>query len=1591
MAPPVLGLVKKQNKTTTKKTGAQGHGPGSTSGSLKQWLVSAKSASWSGTFQQRNVAPNATQPAQPRLAPHPNSTASRPSRCQVDLTGRQNTSQQAHGGSTGRKPCALGIPVENIQHCTNHPVRQAQCASGMSHQIYPQCAPVSLKRELPVSLKAAHHQANSATQATVTLRSVPTAGKTHPLVSTCKPLQPTGWRASPISLRLDSPQRREPSLALESPGVVPDTPPSVAPALPRSHSHPPSRPTARHRPSLHHSPDHSLVSPIPSPPISPDQGRPAHGGTPTNTRSPLRALTHSAQPAAAAPSCVPPNQFNPHQDLQLPPAQNGLPSTATPAATSPAMPARPPHTPPSGPSGAAGATSPSSPAEAQHAAAQAASAPDAAAATLPQQTQAAMPPRRGRFSRRVSLHASPRRPPSAATPDALQAEAGALGASSTPQFDTSAPCGTSGHAMPGAPYTENPLSGRANGGADLACDLCGNAAAPADAQRPACAATAGRSTDAAVPEGTAPPVTAATPGAGCRSPILGIVKHALGAAAATPTGSAGPWHSGAGSWIGVAAATGRPPGVSGDALHAEGPDGQANAAQASGEHAQTVQPSQEGAAMAGHAGDRLTDVLTGGAPRATAVTDSAHACTPTLASQGAQAWRESAPSAAAKGAPPQPLSAFSRRLLSLTPEARARLREAAATASTTASSPLRQSALCMLPGAAAPHSGNVGAPTPLRPGASAGSTALSACDLGGSWRTDGSPCGLAAAGGAGGAAVAAAAILPRPGQGDEGGGDSAREGAQGAIGCAWEDAATAVQPLDGGAAAGHGSYAQPAAEAPTPPLLGGTAGGQSGGLAADARCAVTPVLWGQPAPAAAAPAVESPAHRHDTEQQGWSHAPMIVHAVTPDAAEFGGMDDDTAGGGGCEAAGWGAGDMHAAAGVEDYAMGCDGDEWEEDCEWQEEAGESGSHMHAAEASRAGGDGGQGRFDRNEGREAGVAAQHAQQPEPAPWIPPQHAQHWSLDGNAAAQHSSGAALPGAPQHVPAAAPGSAPAAGPAARAVRDWDFDEELRWAEQQEEEEAGWAEPPQDMGPPSSRAVHSGGGVNGVPGGCHGGVQGGAWQRLQRADASMQHGGGAGGQGWPPQGGMHRGATAAGGAWGMQPQPEPGSAQNPPAQHAAHAGQPHGGAWPAHEQGGAWQRGYGSGGGPAAQEHVWQPGSGEPTGWGSAYGDGAPPSGWQGAAPWQAGGGPGWQQQQWDAQHAQHEPLRGAAYGGGNDVFCAPDGAYAAAPQAYEQTLAHATAPVATAQFMHQPMASAAPIDLTDDVPLAAPVADCSARMPHACPAAAPSAFDELRRGQAVAAQQPAASAAPGGSRAAAAAAPAGVRTLPGVAAAVLRMHDARQTCPDVYKAAGPPAGGLGRAGQPWWTALRDFVPLSELEDGRDPRTREPVYVHYSKQFEEAAGDGAGRGRKAGRKRGSRAAADDGYTAAAAAGGSKRGDKAWAPAAKRGGVQDSAQGAPGDGLGPHERRMLGDMDVDRTRNNVGGGDGGGRRREWDQVGQPALPAGRSTFTRKRPTAVHASGTVDDPQAGQTMPKSTRNDRTPAVPKRKRTRELLDLF
>lgn len=46
-----------------------------------------------------------------------------------------------------------------------------------------------------------------------------------------------------------------------------------------------------------------------------------------------------------------------------------------------------------------------------------------------------------------------------------------------------------------------------------------------------------------------------------------------------------------------------------------------------------------------------------------------------------------------------------------------------------------------------------------------------------------------------------------------------------------------------------------------------------------------------------------------------------------------------------------------------------------------------------------------------------------------------------------------------------------------------------------------------------------------------------------------------------------------------------------------------------------------------------------------------------------------------------------------------------------------------------------------------------------------------------------------------------------------------------------PKMVNVGGAMQPWWKRLPDFVPISELANGKDPRNGSPVFVNYMSQF----------------------------------------------------------------------------------------------------------------------------------------------------------------
>lgn len=181
-----------------------------------------------------------------------------------------------------------------------------------------------------------------------------------------------------------------------------------------------------------------------------------------------------------------------------------------------------------------------------------------------------------------------------------------------------------------------------------------------------------------------------------------------------------------------------------------------------------------------------------------------------------------------------------------------------------------------------------------------------------------------------------------------------------------------------------------------------------------------------------------------------------------------------------------------------------------------------------------------------------------------------------------------------------------------------------------------------------------------------------------------------------------------------------------------------------------------------------------------------------------------------------------------------------------------------------------------------------------------------------------------------------------------------------------------------WWMlggGVYSLVRARAMQAGRDPRTDEPVYLSYTTQFgpavqppaeAEPAPAPAARGKGAAKEPTKRGGAQ---AAAAAQRGATDGEPAGAAGAgkgakKRGRGKKAAAEAEGEGaadaLGSRERRLLGDIDMDdefRVRDR-GGGAGGDRRMEWAQVGQPALPAGRSTFSRTRPAAANSIHVYD---------------------------------
>lgn len=960
--------------------------------------------------------------------------------------------------------------------------------------------------------------------------------------------------------------------------------------------------------------------------------------------------------------------------------------------------------------------------------------------------------------------------------------------------------------------------------------------------------------------------------------------------------------------------------------------------------------------------------------------------TPTLAASAAPS--------AARGSLPLALSAVSRRILSLTPEQRARVRASASAARPAAPSPFR-------PGTA---SGPTPAVAEAAQGAAPGDRNMWSMHLGACDDAAGDQTGSHACGGATCSSVATAAA--RPGAGDEAVTGALGVGEQCATGCS-------------------GGHSMPWRDAAPPGLS--TPGAVDG--AAEGAGLVTPPLWG---------------HGGAVDGGGAAPAavPTVVHAVAADAAEFGGLDEGDAGAdaseweGGGWGSGWG-GEEEQAAGVREAAF------WEG--EWGPEEGWEGGHdaavvdgnvdrRHALHAHGGDGYGGVGGEDVDNG--------FLEQPTGA--IGMLGGDCGGMLQHAGAMHggSAGQAV-GVPWHM--RHPPAAPAAGAAGRAAGNWDFEEELRWAERQEEdeEECGQEEePPQDVGP--GVGPHSG-----EDGLCVG-------QRQWGPEDAGDHGP----PGWPEFGAMHHGPTG-GAVYG-------GCGAEFPHAGAGYGGSMHGSAWGSGEQ--PQPRAWGMGGGTAMRR---------------SDGDAVLPA-WAGAGAQDAqqvdGGVHGSGPQDWNEQPAQHEALQGAAGNGSSGLRLAgTDGGHSAQPAvAWPGGAASMSRGVGAAAATAPRTAAGGAIDLTGDA------AAVPASGHERCVATAASAVGVVLQNRAAVDRRPSAQGAAGGGRPAGGAR--GTRELPGVAAAMMRMHDARQTCPDVFRASGPPPGGLGGEGQPWWTALRDFVPVSVLEvrpllcsqalhrnpsraapaacghdgvrsryvhawrhdapaqrtrptsphkswlcikaqswkraaallrrreegpgavlpvrvvvgasvsasvhthalcevcstcdcgsmqGGRDPRTNEPVYVDYLKQFGEPP---AGRGGDSGAVKGARhagapAVADGGAVAAAAdeRGSRKRGRDAGtaAGAVLRPGAESRAAGPLAGGkrsaLGARERRLLGDVGGQERASMTAGGSGG-RRIDWAGVGRPPLPAGRSTFTRANSTSIHARGDDEGARLRPSLPK-----------------------
>lgn len=815
----------------------------------------------------------------------------------------------------------------------------------------------------------------------------------------------------------------------------------------------------------------------------------------------------------------------------------------------------------------------------------------------------------------------------------------------------------------------------------------------------------------------------------------------------------------------------------------------------------------------------------------------------------------SAPAAAGTPLPAQlpqgqRLSGISRKILSLTPEQRANLRRAGSAPRVSAPSPLRPPDDTPDPqfGAVAPDDA---AMTPsaidsARADASFGPQVavpavhqMHAHASAEGWVRSAGNAMPAAAPGVTDRAGAGGGLLGlsdgRWGQGGEGAAPAEPQHS-----CRFTDAHAA-------ASAGNAWGTAPA----TPPTLapaGSSGWEQAGGTwdvgIAAGGVAATPPLWGG----------------HERGGVVAGGATQVVHARTPDAAEFGGMDDcvegDDEGRGGAAEGGntvgrdeWGSDDGARGGVQEEWGYEEGGEEgWDEG--WETHGGGGGEDAWNADEPDTHADHA---YDGSEAWAAGEQqeAYHADAGHPASGAQGDHGgphQGYADTGHAVQQApiqgSAGGAAGGLPGPAGASAQrplqhsgfqdprGSGRAAhaassfhaahtqqaAPAARAAAEWDFDDELRRAEEEEEaeraaEEAAWAanEPDQNARP-DAHGMHANGGH--VHGGYAPQWQAGAGGAQLGAQASGMH---AGPHAYAQQ--------AAGGANAWRADQAAGG-QAP--FHACHSDER---TWP-----------------QAMQSHAWGGGNTQP---------GAP---FPGAAPsWNAHGHGGdgrgrepslrtWgAQQAQQPQHAQH-----GQYGGQqmqpSDVPWAAHASHGDASmvhtnearEVYDLGGSYDAAPRVVGEAPRA--GSGSPIDLTGDGGDGASqdvwASGVNARRdfdrptdrgaaPGATPtqargAALPNAFDALQRASNAARQRDTAAAAtaapavarPGGlgvggsSRGAMG----GMQELPGVAQAAIQKHDARKTCPEVYRASGLPPEGLGRAGQPWWTALRDFVPISELE-----------------------------------------------------------------------------------------------------------------------------------------------------------------------------------